>query len=87
MKLDKKALKNRPWLKYYEEDGIPESIEYPDCSMVDLIIHNAEEWPSNVAYSYFGHKVTYRSFLKKIERAARVTPYLDILTVSFAFFV
>ena len=67
----KRADKARPWLKYYEEDGVPANIEYPDCSMVDMLIQSAEKWPDNVAYSYYGHKVTYKNFVKKIEKAAR----------------
>ncbi len=71
MKYTKKDLEERPWLKFYEEDDIPGNIEYPDCSMVDMIMQSAEKWPDNVAYSYYGHKVTYKNFVKKIEKAAR----------------
>ena len=61
----------RPWLEYYKEDNIPSSLDYPDCSMVDMVLQSAEKWPDNVAYSYYGHKVTYKNFVKKIEKAAR----------------
>ena len=71
MKISKKDYTERPWLKYYEEDHIPASIEYPDCSMVDMIMQSAEKWPDNIAYSYYGHKVTYKNFVKKIEKTAR----------------
>ena len=63
--------KTRPWLEYYKEDGIPETLDFPDCSMVDMIIQTAEKYPDNVAYSYYGHKVTYKNFVKKIEKTAR----------------
>lgn len=39
--------------------------------MVDMILKSAEKWPDNVAYSYYGHKVTYKNFVRKIEKAAR----------------
>ncbi len=71
MKNKKKDYKKTPWLKFYDEEGIPNHIEYPDCSMVDMIIQSAEKWPDNTAYVYYGHKVTYKSFVKKIEKAAR----------------
>ena len=71
MKYTKKDLTSRPWLKYYEEEGIPDSIEYPDCSMVDMVMQSAEKWPDNTAYVYYGHKVTYKNFVKKIEKTAR----------------
>lgn len=67
----KKDLKARPWLKHYEEEGIPGNLEYPDCSMVDMVLKSAEKWPDNIAYSYYGHKVTYKNFVRKIEKAAR----------------
>ena len=71
-KSDKKlASKDSPWLEYYSEEGLPSHIDYPDCSMVDMVIQSAEKWPDNVAYSYYGHKVTYKNFVKKIEKAAR----------------
>jgi len=71
VKYSKKDYKERPWLKYYEEEGISGNIEYPDCSMVDMVIQSAEKWPDNTAYIYYGHKVTYRNFVRKIEKAAR----------------
>ena len=71
MKRSKKEYKERPWLGFYDEENIPSTIEYPDCSMVDMIMQSAEKWPDNVAYSYYGHKVTYKNFVKKIEQAAR----------------
>ena len=71
MKKDKKKAQAKPWLEYYEEEGTPSTIEYPDCSMVDMVMQSAEKWPDNVAYSYYGHKVTFKNFVKKIEKAAR----------------
>ena len=70
-KSNKSASTKSPWLKFYEEDNIPEHIEYPDCSMVDMIIQSAEKWPDNTAYIYYGHKVSYKNFVKKIEKTAR----------------
>ena len=69
MKKSKKT--SSPWLKYYEEENLPDHLEYPDCSMVDMIIQSAEKWPDNTAYIYYGHKVSYKNFVKKIEKAAR----------------
>ena len=71
MKKSKKENREKPWRKFYEEDNIPEHIEYPDCSMVDMIIQSAEKWPDNTAYSYYGHKVSFKNFVKKIEKTAR----------------
>ena len=66
-----KGTQKQPWIKYYEEENLPTHIDFPDCSMVDMIMQSAEKWPDNTAYSYYGHKVTYKNFVKKIEEAAR----------------
>lgn len=71
MKKEKKKTQAKPWLEYYKEEGIPSTIDYPDCSMVDMVMQSAEKWPDNVAYTYYGHKVTYKNFVKKIEKTAR----------------
>ena len=71
MKSNKKEHDKYPWFKYYDEENIPKNIEYPDCSMVDLVMQSAEKWPDNIAYSYYGHKVTYKNFVRKIEQTAR----------------
>lgn len=67
----KKEYETRPWLKFYEEEQVPAKLEYPDCSMVDMVIQAAEKYPDNTAYVYYGHKVTFKNFVKKIEKAAR----------------
>jgi len=66
-----KKIKGQPWSNYYEEENIPTHIDYPDCSMVDMIMQSAEKWPDNTAYIYYGHKVTYKNFVRKIEKTAR----------------
>lgn len=71
MKKSKKEYKAKPWLAYYDEENISSHLEYPDCSMVDMIMQSAEKWPDNTAYVYFGHKVSYKNFIKKIEKVAR----------------
>ena len=71
MKNKKKTYKGKPWLQYYDEEGISSHIDFPDCSMVDMVMQSAEKWPDNTAYIYYGHKVTYKNFVRKIEKTAR----------------
>ena len=65
-KLDREL---RPWLKHYGD--VPANLKYPDFAMVDMVMESAEKWPNNMAYSYYGGKVTYREFVEKIRVAAR----------------
>lgn len=34
-------------------------------------MQSAEKWPDNTAYIYYGHKVSYKNFVKNIEKTAR----------------
>lgn len=65
----KKENNNYPWFKYYK--GMKSHIEYPDSSMYSLVRKCAIKYPSNIAYSYFGNKVTYKSLISKIDEASR----------------
>lgn len=60
---------NYPWFKYYKD--MRSHIEYPNTSMYDLVRRSALKYPANIAYTYFGNKVTYKSFLIKIDTASR----------------
>ena len=71
LKLDKKL---RPWLKYYGD--VPANMEYPNFSMVDLIIEAAEKYPNNMAYSYYGSKVSYKEFIVRIKRCAKALKFV-----------
>ena len=65
-KLDKEL---RPWLKHFGD--IPYNLEYPDYSISDMILESAKKWPDNMAYSYYGTKVTYKEFAEKIKTVAK----------------
>lgn len=69
--MKKKTTPEKPWYEYYESEGLPTQLDFPDCSMVDMVMQSAEKWPDNTAYVYYGHKVTYKNFVKKIEKTAR----------------
>ncbi len=71
MKNHKKINKDKPWLQYYDEEGIAPQMDFPDCSMVDMVMQSAEKWPDNTAYIYYGHKVSFKNFVRKIEKTAR----------------
>ena len=59
---------NYPWYKFYK--GFKANLDYPNCTMYELVYRSAQAYPANIAYSYYGNKVTYRSFINKIDEAA-----------------
>jgi long-chain acyl-CoA synthetase len=60
---------NAPWLRHYGD--IPQNLEYPDCSMADLVSESARRYPNVPAYDFFGSRATYGRFAEKIETCAR----------------
>ena len=58
-----------PWLKSYKK--IKKNCKYPTGSMYDALMKACEQWPDNMAYNYFGTKVSYSEFLAIVEDAAR----------------
>lgn len=65
-----------PWFSSY--GNVPEHLDYPDLSMVDLVERNAAAYPELIAYDFLGKKVTYRRFLEKIHTCAKALRALGI---------
>jgi len=63
------ALISAPWLKYY--DDVPHNLDYPNCSMVHMVLATAEKYPNITAYEFFGCKQTYKKFADEIYLCAR----------------
>lgn len=67
----KKGSIEKPWLKLYKDKGIPENLDYPECSMFELIENSSIKYPNNIAYDYFGSTCTYKNFIDKIHEVAK----------------
>lgn len=65
----KKGSIDKPWLKLYKD--IPEKLDYPECTMFELIENSAIKYPSNIAYDYFGTTCNYKNFIDKIHEVAK----------------
>ena len=57
-----------PWKDHM--DGVPMHLEYPDCSMVELLEQRAEEMPDILAFNFFGVKSTFAQLMAQIKRCA-----------------
>lgn len=76
---------NAPWSKYYTKKELKYKI--PNISIYDEIVNSTKNYPNNIAISYMGRKITYSSFLKKINICAKGFKDLgiekgDIVTIS-----
>lgn len=59
----------RPWTTRYAE-GVPDEIELPTGSLVDIIEASVRDFPRGVALEFFGATTTYRQLGEQIDRAA-----------------
>jgi long-chain acyl-CoA synthetase len=60
---------SKPWLKNWPE-GVPQSIQYPDAPLFELLRQSAKMYPRNTAIVFFEKRITYQE--------------LDALTDRFA---
>ena len=67
----------KAWLKYYNK--MPEHLSYSQGSIYDALKNAASLYPKNIAYRYFGYEVSYRGFLKKIDKIASCLKQFDIV--------
>lgn len=58
----------KPWLKYYGDS--PEFVEIPKKTTYSIIRENAENYPSLPALYYLGSVISYKKFLRQIDRCA-----------------
>ena len=78
------ASKAKPWLKYYDEKYIHQSV--PECSAFALICRNNERHLGDTALEYYGRKFSYADLIVQIKKTAAALQALgvkkgDIITV------
>ena len=67
---------NMPWLKSY--GSVPHQLEYPDCSMFELVAQTAQDYPEGMAYEFMGQEVSYPKLIEEIEECAKALKALGI---------
>ena len=58
-----------PWSKYYTEKEMNYPI--PDISIYEQVKMSQNKYPNNIAVKYMGRKISYTTFLKKIDICAK----------------
>ena len=69
--------KEKPWIKYYTR--APESLNYYQGSMYDYLKESAIKNEKRTAYTYYGLGVSYRGFLRRIDRIAAALTQFNIV--------
>lgn len=57
-----------PWSKYYTDAEL--NIGIPNISLYEQVLRSSKKYPDNTAYQYFNRKITYKKFIKQIDRVA-----------------
>ena len=65
-----------PWSKYYTDEEL--DIKIPNISLYKQVVNSSESYPDFLAYKYLGRKVTYKKFVKQIDRAAIAFKKLNV---------
>lgn len=65
-----------PWLKWYGD--IPHTLTYPDCSMAELVLTAARQYPDNPALEFFGAKMRYTALAEAVHACARSLAALGV---------
>lgn len=58
----------RPWLKYYEEKYIRQTL--PECSAFDLICRKNKNHLSETALEYYGRKISFADLIVNVKKTA-----------------
>lgn len=62
--------------KYYGKEYC--HLNYPTNMIYELLFENSINHPNYVAYEYFGHKVTYRNFIRQIQECAKALKAIGV---------
>ena len=65
-----------PWLAFRGE--VPETLEYPDCTMAQAVERCAEKYPDKTAYIFMGRKTTYKAMVEGIHTCARALKAIGV---------
>lgn len=66
---DESIYMKKPWLKSYEK-GVPESIQYEEITMPEILDRSAQGYPDRKALIFQGFELTYRELKDMVDRFA-----------------
>jgi long-chain acyl-CoA synthetase len=61
---------DRPWLKIYEQIGLPYQFDYPKIPLFEIIDRAAAEYPDSKSMVYFEREFTYAELKSYVDRLA-----------------
>ncbi len=74
---NKELYLSKPWLKSYHQD-VPETVEIPDKSLVDLFEESAQKYTDQPAVIFYGNKITFGRLRDEVNRLATALSRLNV---------
>lgn len=65
-----------PWLRFY--GNMPHHINYPDCTLSQLVLQRAKQSPKLCAYEFMGKQTSFAAFAQRVARTASALYALGI---------
>ena len=75
---EKLTYADRPWMKVYEEIGLPSKLEYPKIPLFELLDRAAREFPDSLAAVYMGREYSYRELKLHADKFATALAGLGV---------
>lgn len=75
-KLTGYASVDKPWLKYYSDEAI--HAELPKTIIFDYIYKNNKDHPQDIAFLFYGKKITYKKLFAEIEKTTKAFAALGV---------
>ncbi len=67
---------DRPWLKYFKEEHLQDTIA--ECTIYHSIYDNNKAFPKNIALNYFGNKISFGKLFKSVDKCTRALRQIGI---------
>lgn len=67
----------KPWTKFYE-DHVPESMEYPDTTLPDMLFETASRLATKDAIIFKDRRISYREYDQEVDRLAAALQNLGV---------
>ncbi len=64
---------DQPWKKFYDNVS---TLNYPDCSITTYLRVKSKNYNNDIALSYYGNEIDYRTFWEQVDNASRALTYI-----------
>ena len=68
---------NLIWLKNYDSH-VPPKIDVPNKPLYEYLIDSAEKYPDNIAFTFYGFSMTYKTLLKETYRTVNILTQMGV---------